>query len=558
MQHFIRKTPVIFMMLILAAAGWKILLLTMDVLPFNSDEAIVALMARHILRGERPVFFYGQSYMGSLDAYLVSLGFAVFGQKVVVIRLVQTLLYLCTILTTALIARRYFGSNRVALLAVALLAIPPVNVTLYTTVSLGGYGEVLLIGNLLLLVGMTLIQESDCHKTRNHQAKTSGKEAVIGWGFLQGMAFLFGLLTGIGFWINTLTLVYAVPVGIAWLWTLRPKRSRQQAAEAAWMLFCAGIGFFAGSAPWWVHAIQTGWTERLMELLGSAAAVEQGSWIMRTLIHLVNFLVLGLTAVFGLRPPWEVRWLALPLLPLALAFWLAAIGFFIRQSIQQNQHRFAYRILLGIVLSVAAAFILTSFGRDPSGRYFLPLTVPLALAAAHLTHRYIQKTRWQNAIIGLVILFNGWGTLQCAARYPPGITTQFEPKTMVDHRYNRELMQFLLEQDEQVGYSSYWVSFPLAFLSEEQLIYAPGLPYHQNMRYNERDDRYPAYSAIAASAAYPAYISARDPALETHLRREFTRLGVDWTEASIGDYQVFYRLSQAVHPVDIGFGRTGP
>jgi hypothetical protein len=41
-------------------------LLAWDVIPFDADEAIVALMARHILRGARPCFFYGQQSMGSL------------------------------------------------------------------------------------------------------------------------------------------------------------------------------------------------------------------------------------------------------------------------------------------------------------------------------------------------------------------------------------------------------------------------------------------------------------------------------------------------------------
>jgi hypothetical protein len=54
----------------------------MNAVPFNADEAIVALMARHILQGERPIFFYGQAYMGSLDAYLVALGFLLFGQQI--------------------------------------------------------------------------------------------------------------------------------------------------------------------------------------------------------------------------------------------------------------------------------------------------------------------------------------------------------------------------------------------------------------------------------------------------------------------------------------------
>src|SRR5690348_2660766 len=34
----------------------------------NSDQAIVGLMAHHILAGERPVFYWGQAYNGTLEA----------------------------------------------------------------------------------------------------------------------------------------------------------------------------------------------------------------------------------------------------------------------------------------------------------------------------------------------------------------------------------------------------------------------------------------------------------------------------------------------------------
>src|SRR5574341_1086774 len=96
---------------IVSAAGLKAWLIWMGAVPFNADEAIVALMARHILQGERPLFFYGQAYMGSLDAWLVAMGFAVLGQKVWVIRLVQTLLYLGTLLTTAVLGKALFNSR---------------------------------------------------------------------------------------------------------------------------------------------------------------------------------------------------------------------------------------------------------------------------------------------------------------------------------------------------------------------------------------------------------------------------------------------------------------
>ena len=126
---------------IIVAAALKIGLLLTGVVPFNADEAIVALMARHILEGERPVFFYGQAYMGSLDAYLVAGAFRLFGTQVWAIRLVQTLLYLGILGTTALLGKEAFRSWKVGVLAMLLLAIPTVNVTLYTTASLGGYGD---------------------------------------------------------------------------------------------------------------------------------------------------------------------------------------------------------------------------------------------------------------------------------------------------------------------------------------------------------------------------------------------------------------------------------
>ncbi len=39
------------------------------------DEMMVGLQAEHILRGERPVYYYAQPYMGSLEAYLAALIF---------------------------------------------------------------------------------------------------------------------------------------------------------------------------------------------------------------------------------------------------------------------------------------------------------------------------------------------------------------------------------------------------------------------------------------------------------------------------------------------------
>jgi hypothetical protein len=49
------------LVLLALAAALRLLLAALQLVPFNADEAVVGLMARHILAGERPVFFYGQA-----------------------------------------------------------------------------------------------------------------------------------------------------------------------------------------------------------------------------------------------------------------------------------------------------------------------------------------------------------------------------------------------------------------------------------------------------------------------------------------------------------------
>src|ERR1700686_928805 len=38
----------------------------------DGDEAMLGIQAEHILRGEHPIYYYGQPYMGSLEAYFIA------------------------------------------------------------------------------------------------------------------------------------------------------------------------------------------------------------------------------------------------------------------------------------------------------------------------------------------------------------------------------------------------------------------------------------------------------------------------------------------------------
>jgi 4-amino-4-deoxy-L-arabinose transferase-like glycosyltransferase len=527
--------------ILLLAAVWKIIFLIWDVFPFNSDEAVVALMGRHIIAGARPVFFYGQAYMGSLDAILVAGGFWIFGQQVWVIRLVQVLLYLGTVLTTVYIGKEAFGSIKVGLFAALMLAVPTVNVMLYTTVSLGGYGEAMFLGNLLLLISLIIV--------RMRILPDSGR-------FPSLLLLLWGILAGIGFWANGLSLVFSLPAGLYLLWGF--SKTFRDPGRKSWLLrffLIVGLGFLLGCAPWVYYALSNGIDRLVMELFGTAIAVEQAPWIVRTLNHLLSFLLLGLTVIFGFRPPWGIQWLGLPLMPFILLFWGGVLVFFFRKLRKSGgEFRSSYFLMAGVVGILLAGFLFTHFGADPSGRYFLPLALPLSLLAAQMILAVARRPLHTALLVGLVVGYHAVGTLQSALNFPPGLTTQFHEPTIIDHRADGELIDFLLQQGETRGYSNYWVTYPLAFQSREELIFVPRLPYHLDLRYTPRDDRYGPYQELVAQSPRVAYITTRNPDLDTHIRASFDQLGVTWNEKQIGDYLVYYQLSRAVRPEEIGLG----
>lgn len=507
----------------------KITLMALGVFPFNSDEAIVGLMARHTLGGNWPTFFYGQAYMGSLDATIVAAGFFLFGKKVIVIRAIQIVLYSFTVISAAMLGKMIFKSERVALIGAVILAIPTVNTTLYTTISLGGYGEALLIGNLILIVALCA--------TSNHSVR---------------MYALWGLLSGLGFWAFGITIVYILPSALLLIFDLGRERSKNFSAVAISSALFSGT---LGAAPIIVWGINNGFGALSRELFGSAISGASASNIFLSVYdHLINLFLFGTTVVFGLRPPWGIRWLATPLIPLALAFWLMVIMFSVRNLSARDEAFEGRWLLIGVAITLMTGFIFSPFGADPSGRYFLPLVVPMALLAGMVLDGF-SKQGVSNAriyvVISGILLFNLWGTIQSAARTPPGLTTQFDPVTWIDHSFDIELIEFLQENGETRGYSNYWVAYPIAFLSEEDVLFVPKLPYHEDFRYTSRDNRYQPYDLDVTRSDRAAFITTNHPELDQRLESNFKARGITWEETWIGDYHVFYQLSSLVTPQEL-------
>src|SRR5690606_34682428 len=113
-------------------------------------------------------------------------------------------------------------------------------------------------------------------------------------------------------------------------------------------------------------------------------------------------------------------------------------------------------------------FVLSTFGADPTGRYFLPLILPLGIAVGVL----VQSLRDQLAgrptaqvipfaLVALLVAYHGLGQI-VAARSQTGFTTQFDLISHIANDDDAALIDFLQENQLYNGHTNYWVAFRLA------------------------------------------------------------------------------------------------
>lgn len=170
----------------------------------DSDEAIIGLMARHILNnGERPIFYYGQHYLGALEAYVAAGAFALLGPTTLALHLSELPLVIGFLVAAYCLGRAAYGPT-VGLLTLAFLAVGPAFGLLRETAVIGGYQETLLLGALLLLMVYARLRRPDSLPTRRREwARTLAYYAAL------------GVVAGLGIWSNQLIYPFVVAAFVA-------------------------------------------------------------------------------------------------------------------------------------------------------------------------------------------------------------------------------------------------------------------------------------------------------------------------------------------------------
>jgi hypothetical protein len=217
--------------IILAAAGLRVTLVAAGWPGTDSDEATMGLMAKHILtHGEHPIFFYGQNYMGSIEAYLgafmyLFLGVSQFALKCGLIALFAAFMIVMYRLLSLLFSRGW------ALVGLALIALGSDNMLYHELEAWGGYLETIFFGAATIAIAVWLI-------------RTAGQDSLRRWRVL-GFG-VWGLAAGLGIWSDPLVTPFVALTALLLAVTCwRDARGLRGAVAALTLLI--------GISPWIIY-----------------------------------------------------------------------------------------------------------------------------------------------------------------------------------------------------------------------------------------------------------------------------------------------------------------
>jgi hypothetical protein len=339
-----------------------------------SDSAIIALMAMHELRGKFYAFYWGQSYMGSLESLGVAPFFALFGVSDATLSMGLLPWYVLFAVALYRLARRC-GGPLAGSIAVWLLAFAPPYVQYQQIMPRGDYPETLAFGTILLCLTLRI--------THDDLPPSAERKYLLAVAFVAGLAF----------WTNWLVFPYFVVVAVClllhdWRLPFRP---------VALVLLAV---FALGSLPFWIYNVRHGFPT--FSFLADVQTAEGRRTALGYAVGGAIPLLMGFRDLDG-RFTWG--WPGKALTAVAAAAGIASlIGLrnswwnLLRGRIRETAPVMS---LLLLVVAMVAIYSVGLPGRFHVARYLLPIVtstlVLSALAIAWLAAR-------SHALAGVVLL----------------------------------------------------------------------------------------------------------------------------------------------------------
>lgn len=511
----------------------------------DADEAIVGLMARDILRGGHVVYYWGQTYMGSLEAYTASVFFLFLPAVDWVLKLAPMLHALLMVWMTQKFLEEVWPEIEARMIWIPGVFSAPFFLE-WSLKARGGYMLTLLFGMMIFWLGMRMILERTTLSAADGSGRLQaflrllgvlllvilGMQLLFGgfafrifgqrignstwwkplvalggfWGGLMTVARYrppralwespitrycagLGLVAGLSWWTNALVIFYWVPLGVVLGVVFFPYFRSPR--NLLWFIGVLLPAFFVGSFPMWLHQWRAG-------AAPMGEVVETGVWRHQ----LAGFFQVGVPRLFGIfvrgtpSTPEGIRDGVLAgvlLCSLCVFLWLWG------RRLWRNEGTLPQKIgpavVLFFLLLTPFMFSLSSFGdfvKEP--RYLLPYywvaMVPVAVSLGWLW-------RWKKgAGILLICIWAGatarqWTEIEIAHQQPVvrarRLPVDFSP-----------LLALLYAHKIEAVWADYWIAYRITFETQEQIIAAPYPP--------GVNDRQPRYFQFVEGHAAPAYI----------------------------------------------------
>jgi len=543
-----RELP--FILFFLLFVGVRVGYLLIGGSAIDSDEAIIGLMGRHVLAGQHVTFFYGQEYMGSLEAYIAALMFFLFGASSWSLKVVPLFFSIVFFYLSVQLARSLYD-RKVGLLTAFLLVFSSPFFLVWSLKARGGYMETLVFGTILFLLARKLVFHASSWKLATingssryirsgfnlllvlictllyFQLERGGIVLQVGEMTLSSRGFirplfalsicwlaghlvckeqpvrvsclmapywrnmaLLGLIAGLSWWTNQLILFYFVPVGFVLILYLCS--TLYTGANQLYFAATFVVSFFLGSSPYWFYRVFNGFTGASVTGLADRAHwLQQGKDFFTIAIPRL----LGCWFDFSADPLVAgcsvivliVYALSLLFLTQRLLVQLSSVGVLLLDKVEVIF--FLFLCCYPFLFSISS---MGWFTCEP--RYLLPLFSVLPLVAAKFLAQLQARSR--GLFVFLLTPFVVLSLLNAAAfdstALQPRVENMRLPVSFTPLRH------WLGEKQIAYIYTDYWVAYRLTFESNEEIICSVYPPFV--------NDRYPLYPQLVGKADKPAYI----------------------------------------------------
>lgn len=528
----------------------------------NSDEAVMDLMAKHIVEhGEWTVFFYGQAYMGPVEAYLGAALMPIFGISTATVRLGLVLFFALFLIAMYYLTRLLYN-KQLALATIGLLSLGSFDMFLHQLRAIGGYPEIVVFGAMLFLIASHLVLTAE-----SEQQATNKTARYRRWLLFA----LLGLLAGLAIWIDEIILPWIFTTVILLLLFCRHELKHIAGV-------CALGGLLLGALPLIIYNISAPAGHSSIEALaglqhaGADVLVQQHIPFFRGIIGAILYAIPAITGFNPLCTPESLPFFG----PVTANMWSCtttqgvwSLGYIVLwcsaaylagrtvwQQWRQNHHsRLTGEELRTYTLQWARLLLLLSAMLT----LFSYITSPSAALVPGPTSRYLICT--QIAIPALLWpLWNGFRTrlskptsklrptllvriavlLLIEVMLLVGTVRTFNdmPNTQAAFQAENTLVHDLENIDATRVYTDYWTCYQLVFQSNEKILCTPlddGLVPGQ--------DRYKPYTLAVQSVSQPFYVFSSNAPQVPELQQQLQTLKIPYKYYTFDGY-VAYQLQR--------------